>query len=138
MENLLHKHLQRQALVAPPLVAGAHLDEDALAAFTEGSLSEVESKPIISHLVDCAFCRRITVRLMNLAVELGETRETSVTTTSPEPGRIRRLLESLTSRILPASDEMAVFAYHAPAEDFQKSEQPSEEEKSQDNGKEEA
>ena len=39
-----------------------------------------------------------------------------------EPGRIRRLLENLATRVLPDSEGDTVFAYHAPAEDFQRKE----------------
>lgn len=43
-----------------------HLDEDLLSAFVEGNLNPRESQPIVSHLVDCSFCRHITTELVRL------------------------------------------------------------------------
>ncbi|MDX6692993.1 MAG: hypothetical protein QOF02_596 [Blastocatellia bacterium] len=97
-------------------LAGAHLDEDALSSFIEGRLSERESGPIVSHLVGCNSCRRFTAELMRLESEVGDV-EAIAPPVAEEPGRIRRLLEDLAARVLPASDE--VFAYHAPADDFE-------------------
>jgi hypothetical protein len=117
---MVHQHLRRRALVAPPLAAETHLDEDALAAFTEGRLSEIESAPVVRHLVACSFCRHITAQLVRLDSEVGETHASSATPAQEEPGRIRRLLDSLAERVFTSSDDEAVFAYHAPAEDFEK------------------
>jgi hypothetical protein len=114
---MIHQHLQRRAMVAPPMVPDMHLDEDALSAFIEGRLSETESQPVISHLVACGFCRRITAQLVRLESEIGPA-ETLPVATTQEPGRIRRLLAELASRVLPSSEDEAVFAYHAPADDF--------------------
>jgi hypothetical protein len=119
MRRTLHNYLQRRALTSPPIAAGDHLDEDHLAAFTEGRLSEQEAKPLITHLVDCASCRRITARLIRLEEELGDSQTATSTPAQEEPGRIRRLLENLASRVIPSSED-TVFAYHAPAEDFEK------------------
>lgn len=125
MQPLLQQHLRRRAGLEPPLVAGSHLDEDSLTAFTEGYLTEPETTPIITHLVDCAFCRRTTARLINLAAELGET---SSQATSPVPapeaaGRLRRLLDRLAARVLPASDDVAVFAYQSRPEEADRPEE---------------
>jgi hypothetical protein len=119
MRRIIGGHLLRRAeagATAASYFAGAHLDEDALSAFVEGRLSERESAPIISHLVACNSCRRFTAELVRLDFEVGPT-EASAPPPSTEPGRIRRLLEDLASRVLPDSDE--VFAYHAPADDFE-------------------
>ncbi len=118
---MIHQRLQQRALADRMTQATAHLDEDALSAFVEGRLSEAESKPFVSHLVACTYCRRITAQLIRLESELRVNEragETDTPVTPEEPGRIRRLLENLASRVLPSEDE-AVFAYHAPAEDFQ-------------------
>ena len=114
---MIHQHLHRRAMVAPPVVTNVHLDEDALSAFVEGRLTEQEGTPVIQHLVACGFCRRITAQLGRLESEIASS-EASVSDTTPEPGRIRRLLDDLSSRVLPQSEGDAVFAYHAPAEDF--------------------
>ncbi len=116
---MIHQHLRRRALVAPPISAAAHMDEDALSAFIEGRLSETESAPVVTHLVACAFCRRITAQLVRLDSEMGESAPLAHAA-QEEPGRIRRLLEDLASRVFSAPEDDAVFAYHAPAEDFEK------------------
>ena len=46
--------------------ADRHLDEDSLAAFTEGNISRREAQPIVSHLIDCSFCRHVTAELIKL------------------------------------------------------------------------
>jgi hypothetical protein len=107
-------------MVTPPMLMDVHLDEDALNAFVEGRLSDTESAPLIKHLVACGYCRHATSQLVRLEAEtahaLGQTHDLA----PEEPGLIRRLLEDLAARVLPASDEETVFAYHAPAEDFQR------------------
>jgi hypothetical protein len=114
---MIHQHLQRHASIAQPVAADVHLDEDALSAFVEGRLTETESAPVIQHLVACGFCRRATVHLVRLESELSPLEE-STPETAQEPGRIRRLLDDLASRVLPQSEGDSVFAYHAPADDF--------------------
>jgi anti-sigma factor RsiW len=115
---MIHQHLQRSAMVAPPVIAGVHLDEDALSAFVEGRLTETESSPVVQHLVGCAFCRRATAELIRLESETGPAETALPASEQEEPGRIRSLLDKLASRVLPQSEGDSVFAYHAPAEDF--------------------
>ncbi|HEV7843283.1 MAG TPA: hypothetical protein VGO69_06270 [Pyrinomonadaceae bacterium] len=115
---MIHQHLQRNAMVTPPLVTDVHLDEDALSAFVEGRLTEQESAPVIQHLVGCGFCRRATAQLIRLESEVGSTDVGASEATQDEPGRIRTLLDDLASRVLPQAEGDTVFAYHAPAEDF--------------------
>ncbi|HYJ45593.1 MAG TPA: zf-HC2 domain-containing protein [Pyrinomonadaceae bacterium] len=118
LRSMIHAHLRRNSALAPSLAPGAHLDEDMLTAFTEGRLGENESAPVIKHLVGCSSCRRITAQLIRLDTELaGDERHVPVT--PEEPNRIRRLLSDLAARVLPSSDT-EVFAYHAPADDFEK------------------
>ena len=121
MRRVVHQYLRRRALTAPPMLTGQHLDEDALNAFVEGRLSEIESAPLIQHLVACAYCRHFTAQLVRLDTEIGES-ESQMIQQAEEPGRIRRLLENLATRVLPESEGDTVFAYHAPAEDFQRKE----------------
>lgn len=126
LRKLVHVHLQRRAFQLAPTV-GAHLDEDMLAAFTGGHLSELESAPIIKHLVSCSSCRRITAQLIRLDSELaGE--EHPAPAQSEEPHRILSFLSDLASRMIPSTDS-EVFAYHAPADDFEKKDE------AKDNGK---
>jgi hypothetical protein len=117
IRRMIHQHLQRHAVIAQPAAADVHLDEDALSAFVEGRLTETESAPVIQHLVACGFCRRATAHLVRLESELLPVEE-SGPDMAQEPGRIRRLLDDLASRVLPQSEGDAVFAYHAPADDF--------------------
>lgn len=126
IRRMVHQHLRRRALVAPPMLAQSHLDEDALSAFVEGRLSEPESAPVVKHLVACSFCRNITAQLVRLDSEVGESMQTAAPA-QEEPGRIRRLLDDLASRVFASSDDEAVFAYHAPAEDFKKKDEAGEE-----------
>ena len=119
MRRMIQQHLQTRALAAPPMLKDVHLDEDALNAFVEGRLSQRESAPIIKHLVACGYCRQATSQLVRLETEtVIASSQTPLASQEEEPGRIRRLLEDLAARVLPSSEEDAVFAYHAPAEDF--------------------
>jgi hypothetical protein len=121
MRRMIHQHLQRSAMIAPLMLADVHLDEDALSAFIEGRLSEAESAPVVSHLVGCGFCRRITAQLVRLETETSAGEINAPASSTEEPGRIRRFLQDLAARVVPpADDEEAVFAYHAPADDFRR------------------
>lgn len=134
---MIHQHLQRSAMVAPPVVAGVHLDEDALSAFVEGRLTETESAPVIQHLVGCGFCRRATAELIRLESQIGPVEgATPPLAGEEEPGRIRTLLDNLASRVLPHSEGDSVFAYHAPAEDFKPKTETGNKEESEDETKE--
>lgn len=121
LRSLVHGHLRQRASLAPTLTAGAHLDEDMLTAFTEGRLSVTESTPIVKHLVTCSSCRHITAQLVRLDTQLAA-EERPAPVPQEEPHRIRRLLADLAARVLPSTDS-EVFAYHAPADDFEKKEE---------------
>jgi hypothetical protein len=147
MRRMIHQHLQRSALGAPPMLYDAHLDEDSLSAFVEGRLSEAESTSVIPHLVACGFCRRITAQLVRLESEIGPVETGVPAVTDKEPSRIHGFLKDLAARVLPSSDDdaEAVFAYHAPAEDFRRKDEadaaaakepPVEEERAPDKGSE--
>lgn len=114
---MVEAHLRFREQLSPAVGPVEHLDEDRLAAFVEGCLTEAESAPLVAHMVGCSPCRRATAQLVRLEYELGDA--SPAVAEAPEPGRIRRLLDSLAARVLPQSDEDAVFAYHAPAEDFE-------------------
>ncbi len=93
-----------------------HLDEDAIGAFVEGKLGTAESPSLISHLVACGFCRRMTAELIRLESQFeGENEPISE---NQNPGRLRVFLEQLAARTIAPSDEDAVFAYQNPAEDL--------------------
>jgi hypothetical protein len=103
----------RPSLAASEPCSTPHLDEDALTAFVESRLSEVEARPMVSHLVQCEVCRRASAELLELA-EVFQADEPGVIpgSTVAEPGGLRRFLEDLVSRIV-GSDEQAVLAYHS-------------------------
>lgn len=127
--QMVHEHLRHgRASFAARSMAGAHLDEDSLSTFIEGRLSEFESTPVVRHLVSCASCRHITAQLIRLDTETSASETpTHAPASSEEPGRIRRLLENLASRVLPSTGDDEVMAYHAPADDFQKKDEEEEE-----------
>lgn len=127
--QMVHEHLRHgRASFAARSATGAHLDEDALSVFVEGRLSELESTPVVRHLVSCASCRHITAQLIRLDTEINASETLGhAPASSEEPGRIRRLLENLASRVLPSTGDDEVMAYHAPADDFQKKDEEEEE-----------
>lgn len=110
--TMLNQYLKYRALTTPPTTTGRHLDEDMLAAFVEGALTEREAQPMVKHLVACAACRHTTVSLIQLAAEFDPTPH-SVPTPITEPGAFRRFLEQLRARVLNFNAETeVVFAYH--------------------------
>lgn len=105
----------------------AHLDQDTLTAFVEGNISQRESGPVISHLVDCSFCRHITAELVQLDLEFaGETVERPIAT--EEPSKISAVLNGLLSRIFGTADG-AVFAHHESDEESKESDDSTEKDK---------
>lgn len=136
VRRMVHQHLRRRASLAPTAsTVGAHLDEDRLNAFVEGRLGELESAPVTRHLVACDSCRNITAQLVRLDTELSDV-ETETPAQSEEPGRIRRLLADLASRVLPSSEGDVVFGYHAPADDFEKKDEAKEQDEAESEEKE--
>lgn len=128
VRRMVHNYLQASARVTgsltaadAPAIASRHLDEDALSAFVEGRLAEREAAPFVAHLIGCAACRHITARLVRLQAETSDTVMAvgSEQSFHEEPGRVRRLLDDLASRLSFVSGEESVFAYHAPADDFE-------------------
>lgn len=89
--------------------AGPHLDEDSVAAFAEGNLSELEARPIVSHLVDCSFCRHVTAEIIRLDAAFAE-QEIAVPEVAAEPAKISDVLSNLFSKIFGSGDG-AVFAH---------------------------
>ncbi|MCY7347239.1 MAG: hypothetical protein LH614_13580 [Pyrinomonadaceae bacterium] len=92
-----------------------HLDEDSLAAFAEGNLSERELKPVVSHLVECSFCRQVTTELVRLDLAFAE-EEVKAVVAEKRPSKISEVLESLLSRIFGTNDG-AVFAHEEKKEE---------------------
>jgi hypothetical protein len=114
LQFMMQQHLQSRAVLAPPMIAGRHLDEDMLSVFVEGRLSEKENSPLVSHLVACASCRHTTVQLIRLADTL-EPEMPPLAQPAPavESGLFRRFFEGLRARVMSVGSETeAVFAYH--------------------------
>jgi hypothetical protein len=114
IHNLVNSYLRRSVPNEDSLATQVHLDDDMLTAFVEGKMSEKESMPVVKHLVDCGFCRKITAQLARLENEFGE-KEMTIPVVVGEPGRVRRFLESITIRFF-GDDEESVYAYHASPE----------------------
>lgn len=119
VRRMVHQRLNSRASLTTASTVGSHLDEDALSAFIEGRLSHLESAPLVRHLVGCGLCRNITAQLIRLDTELSGA-EMETAPQAEEPGRIRALLADLAARVFPSSEDDVVFAYHAPADDFEK------------------
>lgn len=92
---------------------GAHVDEDSIAAFVEGRLTDTECKPVLSHLAACGLCRRTSAQFVQLENQIDAD---IVTPADEEPGRLEALLSRLRSAVPSANDEV-VFAYENPRED---------------------
>jgi hypothetical protein len=93
--------------------AGAHIDEDTIAAFIEGRLAETECKPVLAHLAACGLCRRVSAQFVRLENQIDA--EPATGTADEEPGRLEALLSTFGSVV--ASNEEVVFAYQNPSED---------------------
>lgn len=107
IQGLLDRYLNRQTANG---LAENHLDEDSLTAFVEGNLNERESKPIVSHLVDCSFCRHVTTELVRLDFAFaGEPIQAIVP--EKEPSKVSEVLNGLLARLFGTGDS-AVFAHH--------------------------
>lgn len=126
IQGLLDRYLASQALnQSPP--QNLHLDEDSLTAFAEGRISEREAKPMITHLVDCSFCRHVTAELVRLDLEFApESEPVTIRAESAEPSKISEVLNRLLSRIFSTTDE-AVFAHSEKEKEEKEKEEPEKE-----------
>jgi hypothetical protein len=117
IQNLVGQFLKaRSASNFNRSAGGPHLDQDSLAAFTEGTLSEREAKPIVSHLVDCSFCRHVTAELIRLDMAFAEAPATAQIAEATEPRKVSEVLSGLLSKIFGTTDG-AVFAHEEKKED---------------------
>jgi hypothetical protein len=92
-------------------LSGSHLDQDTLAAFTEGTLTEREATPVVTHLADCSFCRHISAELIRLDLELAEESPIAASPSiSSEPTKVSEVLGNLFAKIFGTTDS-AVFAH---------------------------
>ena len=103
------------------LPAGAHVDEDSIAAFVEGRLTDSECKPVLSHLAACGLCRRTSSQFVQLENQIDAD---IVPPADEDPGRLEALLSRLRSAVPSAHDEV-VFAYENPEDEGADPEQES-------------
>ena len=128
IQGLLDRYMRsRISGEAETAVRARHLDDDSLAAFVEGNLSEREAKPMVSHLVKCSFCRHVTAELIRLDFAFAE-EEIQIVADKNQPSRISEVLSSLLSRIFGANDS-AVFAHEEKEEDKRETEKTGDSEK---------
>ena len=93
------------------LPAGSKVDEDLIAAFVEGRLTDTECKPVLSHLAACGLCRRTSAQFVQLENQIDD--EVSTAASDEKPGRLEALLSRLRAAAPSASEEV-VFAYENP------------------------
>lgn len=127
IQKLLNAFLRLRASGGKSSVKIQHLDEDSFAAFVEGSVGEREAQSILSHLVECSFCRNVTAELVKLDYAFAD-EEIRVGETGSVPSRVSEVLSNLLSRIFGINDDV-VFAH-------QETDEESEDEKKSDNGRE--
>ena len=93
----------------PMNASTGHLDQDTLAAFTEGNLTELEARPAVSHLVNCSYCRHITAELVRLDLAFADEPIPTVNK-QEQPAKISEVLSGLLAKMFGTS-ENAVFAH---------------------------
>ncbi len=117
IQGLLGRYLDRRTSGHDTTAPGVyHLDEDSLSAFAEGNLSERESVPIISHLVDCTYCRNVTTELVRLEMAFAESEPVPRFVEEAPPARVSDVLSRILSKIFGTTDG-AVFAHHETDDD---------------------
>lgn len=126
IQGLLDRYLNRQAATNSLSTQENHLDEDSLAAFVEGNLSQRESKPIVSHLVDCSFCRHVTAELVRLDFAFAD-EQIHIAVQESQPSKVSEVLNNLLARIFGTGDN-TVFAHHEAEEKVETKEENAEEE----------
>ena len=115
IQGLLDRYLRSQNSRNNSALQEQHLDEDSLAAFTDGNLSEREARPIVSHLVDCSFCRHVTAELIRLDLAFAD-EGVQIAAIENQPSKISEVLSNLLSRIFGTNDG-AVFAHEEKEEE---------------------
>jgi len=125
IQGLLDRYLNRRATDSNLSAQENHLDDDSLTAFVEGNLSERESKPIVSHLVDCSFCRHVTAELVRLDLAFAD-EQVQVVAQESQPSKISEVLNNLLAKIFGTGDS-AVFAHNETEEKSENKEDKPEE-----------
>ena len=127
IQGLIDRYLRSRNSDNETILPGEHLNEDSLAAFTDGNLSEREAQPIVSHLVNCSFCRHVTTELIKLDLAFADeaVRETAV---ENQPSKVSEVLSNLLARIF-GRDDGAVFAHQEKEEEDSEKKESSEDSK---------
>jgi hypothetical protein len=115
IQALLEGYLRFRSSASKTAVMGEHLDEDSLAAFVDGDLTQRENTFFASHLVDCSFCLHKTAELSQLRNAFEEEAYEAIPQTS-QPVKISEVLSDLFSRLF-GSSEGAVFAHEEKKDD---------------------
>ena len=122
IQNLLSNYLHLQVSSKGLSAEAPHLDEDSLSAFVEGNLGQKESQPIVSHLVDCSFCRHVTAELVKLDFAFAEETTQAAAVKTETPLKISEVLSNVLSRIFGTNDGV-VFAHHETEDESEEVEQ---------------
>lgn len=109
MEKVLESYLRLKVSSDTINIEGQHLDQDALTAFVEGSLTRRETPPIVNHLIKCSFCRHITAELVRLDLAFADNEEVFAVN-EKQPSKVSEVLSGLLTRIF-GNSENAVFAH---------------------------
>lgn len=113
IQGLIGRYLASRNSTSPS--ESGHVDEDSLSAFVEGTLNARESDSIVSHLVDCGFCRHATAELIRLDLAFAEEENSVIADTSVQPARLSEVLSGLFSKIF-GNTEGTVFAHEEKSE----------------------
>ena len=108
MQVILDKYLTMRDGGAASSVS--HLDDDTIAAFVDGSLSEGEGDSAVGHLVECSFCRHVTAELVRLDLDFVDVAPATVLNQDPAPSSVSSVISGLIARIF-GTDTGAVFAH---------------------------
>ena len=125
IQNILNNFLQLKVASNGLIAEGNHLDEDSLTAFVEGNLREKEAQPLVTHLVDCSFCRHVTAELVKLDFAFAE-ESVQVAVNTDEPSPVSKVLNSILGRIFGAN-EGVVFAHQEADENSEEDDDAEEE-----------
>ncbi|MEP6947565.1 MAG: hypothetical protein ABJA02_16720 [Acidobacteriota bacterium] len=110
LQPLLEAYLQRLSRADLRLDPQAHLDEDALTAFTEGNLTRREADPMVAHLSDCSFCRHKTAELVRLDLDISGAEAVRQLQPDRAPSKVSEVMTGILDRLF-GGGESAVFAH---------------------------
>ena len=112
IRNLVHERLISRNPTAVQASSEQHLDDNTVAAFLEARLTEDESGPVVSHLIACSACRKLTAQLVCFDSDLDDSAFNVAEDESH--GSLRQWFEDFKAGLSSSSEE--VFAYQNPPE----------------------